>query len=93
MERFDCELTQNYFLAVLTLYLHDMLKYSEDASTMIYHVFSCFVYFFPLLGAIISDSWLGKFRTILYLSIVYALGQVILALSATPPIGLPARSV
>ncbi|XP_071574991.1 solute carrier family 15 member 1 isoform X2 [Temnothorax nylanderi] len=76
---------------VLSLYLFNMLGYSEDTSTIIYHVFTCFVYFFPLLGAIISDSWLGKFNTIFYLSIIYALGQVILSLSAAPPIGLPAR--
>ncbi|TGZ35407.1 solute carrier family 15 member 2 isoform X1 [Temnothorax longispinosus] len=76
---------------VLSLYLFNMLGYSEDTSTIIYHVFTCFVYFFPLLGAIISDSWLGKFNTIFYLSIIYALGQVILSLSAAPTIGLPAR--
>lgn len=82
-----------FLLAVLSLYLYSMLKYSQDTSTIIYHVFTCFVYFFPLLGAIISDSWLGKFNTIFYLSIIYALGQVILSLSAAPPIELPARSV
>ncbi|XP_011636096.1 solute carrier family 15 member 1-like isoform X1 [Pogonomyrmex barbatus] len=75
---------------VLSLYLFNMLKYSEDTSTIIYHVFTCFVYFFPLVGAIISDSWLGKFRTIFYLSIIYAIGQIILSLSAAP-FGLPAR--
>ncbi|KYN38878.1 Solute carrier family 15 member 1 [Trachymyrmex septentrionalis] len=68
-----------------------MLGYSESTSTIIYHVFSSLVYFFPLLGAIISDSWLGKFNTILYLSIIYSLGQVILSLSAATPIGLPAK--
>ncbi|XP_011696789.1 PREDICTED: solute carrier family 15 member 1 isoform X2 [Wasmannia auropunctata] len=76
---------------VLSLYLFNMLRYSESTSTIIYHVFTCFVYFFPVVGAIISDSWLGKFNTILYLSIIYALGQVILSLSAATPIGLPQR--
>ncbi|KAL0113725.1 hypothetical protein PUN28_012687 [Cardiocondyla obscurior] len=76
---------------VLSLYLYNMLNYSESTSTIIYHVFTCFVYFFPLVGAIISDSWLGKFYTILYLSGIYAIGQIILSLSAAPPVGLPAR--
>lgn len=84
---------RNYFSAILALYLSDMLKYSEDTATMIYHVFICFVYFFPLLGAIVSDSWLGKYRTIFYVSIIYAIGQLLLSASATPPFGLPARSV
>lgn len=78
---------------ILALYLSDMLKYNEDTATMIYHVFICFVYFFPLLGAIISDSWLGKYRTIFYVSVIYAIGQLILSASATPPFGLPAREL
>ncbi|XP_018302584.1 peptide transporter family 2 isoform X2 [Mycetomoellerius zeteki] len=87
-----CERFSYYGMrTVLSLYLFNMLGYSESTSTIIYHVFSSLVYFFPLIGAIISDSWLGKFNTILYLSIIYALGQVILSLSAATPIGLPAQ--
>lgn len=87
-----CERFSYYGMrTVLSLYLFNMLGYSESTSTIIYHVFSSLVYFFPLIGAIISDSWLGKFNTILYLSIIYSLGQVILSLSAATPIGLPAK--
>ncbi|XP_029170893.1 peptide transporter family 1-like isoform X2 [Nylanderia fulva] len=78
---------------ILALYLSNMLKYSESAATMIYHVFICFVYFFPLVGAIVSDSWLGKYRTIFYVSIIYSIGQLILSASAAPPFGLPAREL
>lgn len=66
-----------------------MLLYSDKTATVVYHTFTMFVYFFPLLGAIIADSWLGKFRTIFYLSIIYAFGQLLLSLSATPSVGLP----
>ncbi|XP_018358081.1 PREDICTED: solute carrier family 15 member 1-like isoform X2 [Trachymyrmex cornetzi] len=87
-----CERFSYYGMrTVLSLYLFNMLGYSESTSTIIYHVFSSLVYFFPLIGAIISDSWLGKFNTIFYLSIIYSLGQVILSLSAATPIGLPAK--
>nr|CAH7727466.1 unnamed protein product [Callosobruchus chinensis] len=48
-----------------------------------------FTYFFPILGAIVSDSFLGKFRTILYVSIVYAAGCVLLALASVGPLHLP----
>ncbi|XP_072396373.1 peptide transporter family 1-like [Diabrotica undecimpunctata] len=46
-------------------------------------------YFFPIVGAIISDSFIGMFNTILYVSILYAGGCILLVLSATDPIGLP----
>jgi POT family proton-dependent oligopeptide transporter len=41
------------------------------------------VYFFPLLGAPLSDIWWGKYRTILYLSVVYCFGHLALALDET----------
>lgn len=48
-----------------------------------------FVYFFPVFGAIISDSWLGKFRTILYVSMIYACGSILLAVTAVGPLQIP----
>lgn len=51
-----------------------------------------FVYFLCVFGAILADSWLGKFKTILYLSIVYVCGSVMLTLGAVPPLNLPATA-
>ncbi|KAK1121556.1 hypothetical protein K0M31_010355 [Melipona bicolor] len=76
---------------VLTLYLGRYLKYSDNMSTVIYHVFTMLLYFFPIFGAMLADSLLGKFRTIFYLSIIYAIGQLLLSLSAAPPLGIPAK--
>ncbi|XP_003693750.1 peptide transporter family 1 isoform X2 [Apis florea] len=75
---------------ILTLYLKNQLMYSSNTSTVIYHIFSMMVYFFPLFGAMLADSLLGKFRTIFYLSIIYAIGQILLSLSAAP-LGLPSN--
>ncbi|MFN2542733.1 MAG: POT family MFS transporter [Chthoniobacterales bacterium] len=44
-----------------------------------FHQFVSSVYWMPFFGAIISDGWLGKYRTILYLSIVYCFGHFTLA--------------
>ncbi|MDH3623135.1 MAG: POT family MFS transporter [Myxococcales bacterium] len=54
----------------------------EQAKTW-FHGFVTAVYFFPILGAIISDAFLGKYRTIIALSIVYCLGHLTLAIDDT----------
>ncbi|MDB6021058.1 MAG: TGF-beta receptor type extracellular region [Pedosphaera sp.] len=48
-----------------------------------FHLFVASAYIFPLLGAVIADVWLGKYLTILSLSIVYCLGHLALALNDT----------
>ncbi|XP_039755936.1 peptide transporter family 1-like [Pararge aegeria] len=77
--------------AFLTLYLRSKLGYSDEGATEIYHVFSTFVYFFPILGGIVADNYLGKFRTILYLMFVYAAGNMLVAVTAIPQLELPKR--
>ncbi len=52
----------------------------EPEAREYYHYFMTAVYFFPILGALISDGLLGKYRTIIYLSLVYCLGHLALAL-------------
>jgi len=47
----------------------------------VFHSFVIGVYFFPLLGGLISDYLLGKYRTILWLSLVYCVGHGFLAAS------------
>uniref|UniRef100_A0A669CJA1 Solute carrier family 15 member 1 n=1 Tax=Oreochromis niloticus TaxID=8128 RepID=A0A669CJA1_ORENI len=78
-----CERFSYYGMrAVLVLYFKYFLKWDEDFATTIYHTFVALCYLTPILGAIVADSWLGKFKTIVYLSIVYAVGQVVMAVSA-----------
>jgi POT family proton-dependent oligopeptide transporter len=48
-----------------------------------YHLFTAAVYFTPLFCALLSDVVLGKYPTILSLSIVYCLGHLALALDDT----------
>ena len=45
----------------------------------VFHSFVIGVYFFPLLGGWISDRWFGKYRTVLWLSLVYCVGHAFLA--------------
>ncbi len=53
---------------------------SEATSTEWVHNFVFWVYLTPLAGAIVSDRFLGKYKTIISLSVVYCLGHLALAL-------------
>ena len=55
------------------------LMTEEEAKTW-FHLFVTGVYSFPIFGAILSDAFLGKYRTIMALSIVYCLGHLTLAI-------------
>jgi len=52
---------------------------SSTQATEYYHNFVAWVYFTPLVGALLADVFLGKYRTIILLSIVYCLGHAALA--------------
>ena len=54
-----------------------------NEATYWYHMFTSAVYYTPVFGAILSDAFFGKYRTILALSIVYCLGHFALALDET----------
>ena len=71
-----------------------MIRYLADADGGIapmgeaeamswYHLFMAAVYLTPLLGALLADLLIGKYLTILSLSLVYCLGHLALALDET----------
>jgi proton-dependent oligopeptide transporter, POT family len=74
--------------SILTMYLARELYVrhpefggnSEAYAQSHYHLFVAAVYAFPMIGAIIADRLLGKFQTILYLSLVYCAGHACLAI-------------
>ena len=56
---------------------------SDNDATAVFHLFVAAVYFFPLLGSLLSDIFWGKDKTILVLSIVYCFGHLALAIDDT----------
>ncbi len=48
-----------------------------------YHAFAGWVYFTPILGGFLADAFLGRYLTILLLSIVYCFGHFALAIDDT----------
>ncbi len=71
---------------ILTVFLvSSLLAYLPEgdragAAKDVFHTFVIGVYFFPLLGGWIADRFFGKYHTILWLSLVYCLGHLCLAL-------------
>lgn len=56
---------------------------ADEPAKAWFHYFTAAVYFMPLIGAIISDLWLGKYKTIIWFSLVYCAGFAILVLDHT----------
>uniref|UniRef100_A0AC34QSV0 Uncharacterized protein n=1 Tax=Panagrolaimus sp. JU765 TaxID=591449 RepID=A0AC34QSV0_9BILA len=78
-----CERFSYYGMrTVLTLYLLNVLKFSDNISTVFFNGFTVLCYLTPLLGSIIADGYIGKFKTIFTVSILYAAGQIVLAFSS-----------
>ncbi|MGZ8921141.1 MAG: POT family MFS transporter [Limisphaerales bacterium] len=86
-ERFSYYGLRAILIVYMTQYLVNregqLAPLSDSKATEIYHHFMSAVYFLPLLGAIISDIWWGKYKTIMVLSLVYCLGPLALALDHT----------
>ena len=77
--------------AILVVFMTQYLLDSSGNSAVMtsneaqgyYHLFTSAVYFMPVLGAFLSDGLIGKYRTILFLSLFYCLGHFALALDDT----------
>jgi POT family proton-dependent oligopeptide transporter len=59
----------------------DLMK-DYEANEILHH-FGTAVYLIPIFGAFIADGLLGKYRTIVSLSLVYCLGHLALAIDQT----------
>ncbi|HTQ41351.1 MAG TPA: MFS transporter [Polyangiaceae bacterium] len=66
--------------AILTIYMTQFLRMGDADATTFHSLFKSGAYFSPLIGAVVSDVFWGKFRTIMTFSLVYAAGCAILAL-------------
>jgi proton-dependent oligopeptide transporter, POT family len=82
------------FYGMRTILVVFMTKYLMNSSGQLspmtdlqarewFHIFVAAVYFFPLIGSIVADLFLGKYLTIMSLSIVYCLGHLALSLNDT----------
>jgi POT family proton-dependent oligopeptide transporter len=81
-------------LAILAIFLTEHMRdasgnpapLNENVANEWQHNFMAAVYFFPIVGAIISDWLLGKYLTIISVSILYVVGHAVLAVMDFPQI-------
>jgi POT family proton-dependent oligopeptide transporter len=58
-----------------------------------YHLFTGLAYTFPIVGAVLADVFWGKYRTILWISLMYCVGHGCLALmDIAPSLGMPMQT-
>lgn len=65
--------------SILMLYMTGHLLMSENWATATLHVFAGMVYLLPLAGAWLADKVWGRYKTILYISLLYCVGHGVLA--------------
>jgi POT family proton-dependent oligopeptide transporter len=86
-ERFSYYGMNSILVIFMTKYMMDAAGHAdhlkETQADAWYHTFVSVVYFLPLLGAFLADAILGKYRTILFLSVVYCAGHFTLAINDT----------
>lgn len=86
-ERFNFYGLKAILVIYMTKFLMDrsgqLAPMSKEEATGWYHLFVGSNYFFPAMGAIVADAFLGKYRTILWLSILYSIGCIALAVDHT----------
>src|SRR5882724_10484821 len=86
-ERFNFYGMRAILVVFMTKYLVDrsgtLAPMADNDAHETYHLFLFANYFFPTMGAIVSDAVWGKYRTIFWLSLVYCLGSLTLAFDHT----------
>lgn len=65
--------------SILMLYMTGHLLMNDNRATEILHIFVGLVYLLPLVGAWLADKVWGRYKTILYISLLYCVGHGILA--------------
>lgn len=87
-ERFSYYGMSGILVTFLTKHLLDsqgnLAPLDENRANEITHLFIMGVYFFPIMGAFLSDVFWGKYRTIITLSLVYCAGHAGMALIDFP---------
>ncbi len=86
-ERFNYYGMRAILVVFMTQYLRDrsgsLAVMSDSDANFWYHIFNATNYSLPVIGAILADAYWGKYPTIIWLSLVYCVGSLVLAYDST----------
>lgn len=89
-ERFSFYGMKAILYVFMTEYLlnkhHELAVMEKNKANAVYHLFTMAAYAFPILGALLADVFWGKYKTILYISLMYCVGHGCLALMDLGPL-------
>ncbi|KAJ2816596.1 hypothetical protein FBU31_006518, partial [Coemansia sp. 'formosensis'] len=78
-----CERFAYYGASLMfSIYLQKILHQSKPQAVALNRVNQFMSYATTILGAVIADQWLGKFKTILIFASLYLVGLILLAISS-----------
>lgn len=64
--------------AILWMYMTERLGFADGSANGVMSLFMAGCYLLPLVGGYIADNYLGKYRTIVFFSIPYIAGHVVI---------------
>lgn len=65
--------------ALLVYYMTKQLLMPQAQASMVYGLYTAFVYFTPILGGVIADRWLGRRKAVILGGSIMALGHFLMA--------------
>ena len=68
--------------ALLVYYMTKQLLMSQQQASMVYGLYTAFVYFTPIFGGAISDRWLGRRKVVILGGSIMAVGHFMMASEA-----------
>uniref|UniRef100_A0A915IW46 Uncharacterized protein n=1 Tax=Romanomermis culicivorax TaxID=13658 RepID=A0A915IW46_ROMCU len=67
---------------LLILYFINVHLMQESTAKLVYHLFVAVSYFTPILGSLLADGFLGKYKVIFYFSLFYMIGHASMTVGA-----------
>ncbi|CAG9803483.1 unnamed protein product [Chironomus riparius] len=76
-------------LTILPLFLYQKLGLDHNVSTSIFHIFECMMLIFTVFGAIIADTWVGLYQSVIGMSVVYVAGLALISTAMIETLEFP----